>query len=64
VYGEHTTKTYKTFLATHMPVGGVMRLVLVREDDGWHAFFCTDVYKRLASPPVAAENPAAQAAAA
>ncbi|MGB6910096.1 MAG: transposase, partial [Methyloceanibacter sp.] len=43
VYGELTTKTYKTFLATYPPVGGVIRVVLVREDHGWYAFFCTDV---------------------
>ena len=42
VYGETTTKTYKTFLATYAPVGGVIRVVLVKEDHGWYAFFCTD----------------------
>jgi hypothetical protein len=42
VYGETTTKTYKTFLATYKPVGGVIRVVLVKEDHGWYAFFCTD----------------------
>lgn len=42
LYGEPVTKTYKTFLATYKPVGGVIRVVLVREDHGWHAFFCTD----------------------
>lgn len=42
VYGETATKTYKTFLATYGPVGGVIRVVLVREDHGWYAFFCTD----------------------
>ncbi len=42
VYGEVTTKTYKTFLATYAPVGGVIRVVLVKEDHGWYAFFCTD----------------------
>lgn len=44
VYGEQTIKTYKTFLATYTPVGGMMRVVLVKEDHGWHAFFCTDVH--------------------
>ena len=43
VYGEVTTKTYKTFLATYAPVGGMIRVVLVKEDHGWHAFFCTDI---------------------
>jgi hypothetical protein len=42
VYGKATTKTYKTFLATYAPVGGVIRVVLVKEDHGWFAFFCTD----------------------
>ena len=42
VYGEATTKTYKTFLATYAPAGGIIRVVLVKEDHGWHAFFCTD----------------------
>ena len=41
VYGEATVKTYKTFLATYAPVGGVIRVVLVKEDHGWYAFFCT-----------------------
>jgi hypothetical protein len=43
VYGKATTKTYKTFLATYAPVGGTIRVVLVKEDHSWHAFFCTDV---------------------
>ncbi len=42
VYGKLATKTYKTFLATYGPVGGVIRVVLVKEDHGWYAFFCTD----------------------
>ncbi len=42
VYGKVITKTYKTFLATYVPVGGVIRVVLVKEDHGWYAFFCTD----------------------
>ncbi len=42
VYGKTTTKTYKTFLATYRPVGGIIRVVLVKEDHGWYAFFCTD----------------------
>jgi len=41
VYGKATTKTYKSFLATYGPVGGVIRVVLVKEDHGWYAFFCT-----------------------
>jgi hypothetical protein len=41
-YGEEVTKTYKTFLATYRPAGGLIRVVLVREEAGWVAFFCTD----------------------
>ena len=41
-YGKTTIKTYKTFLATYGPVGGVIRVVLVKEDHGWYPFFCTD----------------------
>jgi hypothetical protein len=40
-YGERVTKTIKTFLATWKPAGGLIRVVLVKEDDGWVAFFCT-----------------------
>jgi hypothetical protein len=42
VYGEVSTKTYKTFLATYAPAGGVIRVVLVKEEHGWYAFYCTD----------------------
>lgn len=41
LYGKPVTKTYKTFLATWKPARGVIRVVLVKEDDGWRAFFCT-----------------------
>ena len=41
VYGKTVTKTYKTFLATYRPVGGMIRVVLVKEDHGWYAFYCT-----------------------
>jgi hypothetical protein len=41
--GQLVTKTYKTFLATWPVVGGIIRVVLVREPQGkWDAFFCTD----------------------
>jgi hypothetical protein len=43
VYGLTVVKTYKTFLATYAPIGGIIRVVLVKEDRGWHAFYCTDV---------------------
>jgi hypothetical protein len=42
VYGQATSKTYKTFLATYGPARGVIRVVLVQEDHGWYAFFCSD----------------------
>jgi hypothetical protein len=41
-YGFEVTKTIKTFQATWRPAGGAVRVVIVREDDGWLAFFCTD----------------------
>jgi hypothetical protein len=40
-YGAVVTKTIKTFLATWRPAGGLIRVVLVAEPDGWVAFFCT-----------------------
>jgi hypothetical protein len=42
LYGQWTVKTYKTFLATYRPVRGMIRVVLVKEEDGWFALFCTD----------------------
>jgi len=40
-YGRRVTKTIKTFVATWRPAGGKIRVVLVKEEDGWVAFFCT-----------------------
>ena len=40
--GRRVSKTYKTFLATWPVVGGVLRVVIVREPDRWHPFFSTD----------------------
>ena len=42
LYGQAVTKTYKTFLASYRPAGGVIRVVLLQEEHGWLAFFCTD----------------------
>jgi DDE superfamily endonuclease len=42
LYGKEVAKTYKTFLATYRPAYGRIRVVLVKEEDGWEAFFCTD----------------------
>lgn len=43
VYGLTATKRYKTFLAAYRPAGGTIRVVLVQEDHGWYAFYCTDL---------------------
>lgn len=40
--GEKVTKKYKTFLATWRPIGGTIRVVIVREQEKWDAFFCSD----------------------
>ena len=41
-YGETVVKEVKEFLATWRPAGGVIRVVIVREEDGWLAYFCTN----------------------
>lgn len=46
LYGQETPVCYKTFLATYKPVGGLIRVVIVREDEredegAWRAYFCT-----------------------
>jgi hypothetical protein len=41
-YGERVTKQVKRFLATWRPAGGLIVVVLVKEDDGWLPFFCLD----------------------
>jgi hypothetical protein len=38
-YGEKVTKTIKTFTATWKPAGGVIRVVIVKEEDDWLPFF-------------------------
>jgi hypothetical protein len=43
LYGKPEVKTYKTFLATWKPAGGAIRVVLVRETDGWVAFFSNHI---------------------
>jgi len=41
--GVEVTRQYKTFLATSRLVGGQIRVVIVRfEDGGWAPYFCTD----------------------
>jgi hypothetical protein len=41
-YQQQVTKRVKTFLATWRPAGGVIRVVIVQEDDGGRAYGCTD----------------------
>jgi hypothetical protein len=41
-YRQRVTKTYKTFLATWRPAGGLVRVVIVKEQDGWLPLFSTD----------------------
>jgi hypothetical protein len=44
LYGKEQRVRHKTFLATYKPAGGLIRVVLVKEDTGeWRAYFCTDV---------------------
>jgi hypothetical protein len=43
-YDKRVTKWVKTFLATWQPAGGLIRVVLVQEEDqgdNWRAYFCT-----------------------
>lgn len=47
LYGRLVTKTVKTFLATWRPAAGVIRVVLIREDHGWLAVFCTHPQARV-----------------
>ena len=41
-YGQQEIKTIKTFQATYPVAGGRIRVVLVRQQDGLHAFFWTN----------------------
>jgi hypothetical protein len=41
-YGKKVTKTIKTFLATWKPAGGVIRVVIVKEQDDWLPYFSVD----------------------
>jgi hypothetical protein len=43
LYGKEVRTCYKTFLATYKPAAGLIRVVLVREEnDAWRAYLCTD----------------------
>ena len=41
-YGATVTKTIKTYLATWKPAGGLIRVVIVKEEDDWLPYFCVD----------------------
>jgi hypothetical protein len=41
-YQQTVSKTVKTFLATWKPAGGVIRVVIVKEEGSWIAYACTD----------------------
>jgi len=41
-YRQRVTKTYKTFLATWQPAGGLIRVVIVLEENDWLPLFSTD----------------------
>jgi DDE superfamily endonuclease len=41
-YGFTVTKTIKTFQATYRPAGGMIRVVLVKEQDDWIPYFSTN----------------------
>jgi hypothetical protein len=48
VYGKEVVKQAKTFLATHRTFGGVIRVVIVKEQAGPQFFYCTDVNASVA----------------
>jgi hypothetical protein len=41
-YRQEVVKTIKTFLATWKPAGGLIRVVLVQEEDEWRAYLSTN----------------------
>ncbi len=46
--GVRVTRQYKTFLATSRLISGVIRVVIVRfEDGGWAPYFCTDTSAKV-----------------
>jgi hypothetical protein len=48
LYGKQAKNRYKMFVAAGRPAGGLIRVVLVDEPDGWVAFFCTDLNASMA----------------
>ena len=43
IYNRYEEKPFQTFLATWPPAGGVIRVVLVKNTDGWVAYFTTNL---------------------
>jgi hypothetical protein len=41
-YGKEVIKSIKTFTATGRPAGGLIRVVLVKEENDWLPLFCVD----------------------
>ena len=46
-YQKVVRKQVKTFLATYKPAGGLIRVVLVKEEDGWLPYYSQDVTASL-----------------
>jgi hypothetical protein len=53
-------KTIKTFLATWRPAGGVIRVVLVQEEDDWLPYFSTNVDRSVSPWDSAPRRPSHQ----
>jgi hypothetical protein len=53
LYNMICVKTYKTLLAIYCPTGGVIRVMLVKEDHGWYDFLCTDLNTNVREIPEA-----------
>jgi hypothetical protein len=50
LYGQAVSVRYKTFLATYKPAGGLIRVVIVREDSGaWRAYMSTEINASVAA---------------
>jgi hypothetical protein len=49
LYGQETEVCYKTFLATYKPASGLIRVVIVRDEEGaWRGYLCTDANATVA----------------
>jgi hypothetical protein len=42
IYNKTVIKTFKTFVATYGPAGGLIRVVILKEEQGWIPLFSTD----------------------